>query len=287
MNCSGCGEALRGRFCTGCGLAVAPSGPPVVMPEGDWIVVIVRGPISAGQPIAVGPGYRFHAFVGSEAWSASPEGHKKPDRMTWTLESGQHLVPERCDLGAFVRVAALPVVIESHTKKLTTQAGDYKGHVVIQTEFRLADVFGTVKLLGLSTGIPLDDVSSDMQQPVGIAIDMVLSERLGMGTWSINGLESGAQLSDFCRAIEDVYNTNKVEKYFTTTAIRIPNGQVSFTLLEAPKPLAPGSRVMVTAPDGNRYPAIVQQVAEGQALVAFAGGGAPPRWVPSQYVTAV
>ncbi len=257
------------------------------MPDGDWIAVIVRGPISAGQPVAVGAGYRFHAFVGSEAWSASPEGHKKPDRMTWTLEAGQHLAAEPCDLGAWVRVAGLPVVIESHTNKLTTRAGVYEGRVIIQTEFLLADVFGTVKLLGLSTGIAVDDVKDDMQQPVGIAIDMVLSERLGTGAWSINGLESGAQMNDFCRAIEDVYNTNRVDKYFTSTAIRIPNGQISFTLLDAPALLAPGSRVMVTAPDGNRYPAIVQQIADGQALVAFAGGGAPPRWVPSQYVSAI
>jgi hypothetical protein len=46
--------------------------------------------------------------------------------------------------------------------------------------------------------------------------------------------------------------------------------------------LTPGSRVMVTWSDGQRYPATVMQVAQGQVLVAMTDGR--QMWMPSQYV---
>jgi hypothetical protein len=46
----------------------------------------------------------------------------------------------------------------------------------------------------------------------------------------------------------------------------------------------PGSRVMVTGQDGNRYPATVQQMANGQYLCAMPNGQA--YWIPQQNVSA-
>jgi hypothetical protein len=46
--------------------------------------------------------------------------------------------------------------------------------------------------------------------------------------------------------------------------------------------LTPGSRVMVTWSDGQRYPGTVMQVAPGQVLVSMTDGR--QMWMPSQYV---
>jgi hypothetical protein len=54
----------------------------------------------------------------------------------------------------------------------------------------------------------------------------------------------------------------------------------------APPPaggLGPGSRVLVTWSDGNRYPASVVQVATGQCLCAFSNG--QQHWIAMQWVT--
>jgi hypothetical protein len=54
----------------------------------------------------------------------------------------------------------------------------------------------------------------------------------------------------------------------------------------APPPvggLAPGSRVLVTWSDGNRYPASVVQVAPGQCLIALSNG--QQHWIAMQWLT--
>jgi hypothetical protein len=46
-----------------------------------------------------------------------------------------------------------------------------------------------------------------------------------------------------------------------------------------------GGRVLVLWADGNRYPGMVHQVAQGQCLVVFPDG--QQRWVEFQYLTPV
>jgi hypothetical protein len=50
----------------------------------------------------------------------------------------------------------------------------------------------------------------------------------------------------------------------------------------APAALAPGARVLVLWQDGNRYPATVAQVAQGQVLCTMPNGA--QQWVPAQNV---
>jgi hypothetical protein len=50
-----------------------------------------------------------------------------------------------------------------------------------------------------------------------------------------------------------------------------------------PMGFAPGSRVLVQWADGNRYPATVQQAANGQCLVVFPDG--QQRWVEMRYLS--
>jgi hypothetical protein len=50
-----------------------------------------------------------------------------------------------------------------------------------------------------------------------------------------------------------------------------------------PSALAPGTHVLVQWSDGNRYPAVLQQSAQGQALVVFPNGTG--QWVPAHAVS--
>jgi hypothetical protein len=53
--------------------------------------------------------------------------------------------------------------------------------------------------------------------------------------------------------------------------------------LEEPAALAPGTHVLVQWSDGNRYPAVLQQSAREQCLVAFPNG--TQQWVPAHAVS--
>jgi hypothetical protein len=50
-----------------------------------------------------------------------------------------------------------------------------------------------------------------------------------------------------------------------------------------PPQLGAGARVLVQWADGNRYPAMVQQVAGAQCLVVFPNG--QQQWVDAQYLS--
>ena len=52
---------------------------------------------------------------------------------------------------------------------------------------------------------------------------------------------------------------------------------------QQPQGFAPGTRVLVTAQDGNRYPATISQAANGQYLCTMPDG--QPYWFPPQSVT--
>jgi hypothetical protein len=59
--------------------------------------------------------------------------------------------------------------------------------------------------------------------------------------------------------------------------------QMAAGTADDPSALAPGTHVLVQWSDGNRYPAVLQQSAQGQSLVVFPNGTG--QWVPAHAVS--
>ncbi|MGH7285730.1 MAG: hypothetical protein ACRELY_29785, partial [Polyangiaceae bacterium] len=61
----------------------------------------------------------------------------------------------------------------------------------------------------------------------------------------------------------------------------MPQQQMPQQMQAPPGVLAPGTQVMVTGPDGNRYPGTIVQEQQGQYLCNMQSG---QNWVPAQFV---
>jgi len=242
-------------------------------------MVVLTRPIPAGASIVVDAGFRFHAFTGANAWSASPEGYKIPDTPTWVLEPGRH-VAHAADLGAWIRTEGVATKLGG---PLSPLAGGVEAKMDLDARVIIEDPLTIVKTLGLSKGLATKDVADGlMQQAITNIVDRVLAEHVGSGTWTIDGLAGGAQLPDFCRAVERAFATDANNPY-RGAGLRIAGARLAFAAAPPRAALASNARVIVTMQDGNRQPGIVQQVAPGQVLVRFLPSGAQS-WVPVQYV---
>jgi hypothetical protein len=148
------------------------------------------------------------------------------------------------------------------------------------------------------------------------AVKSTLEARLRDGTWSATAIESGELTSTVSSASAEAYAKANV---VPGTSVSFESMTVMF---DPPKPKpaaagaaaapaasaadaraapaapapahaaptpaaaadpAPGARVLVQWSDGNRYPAVVQQAAAGQCLVAFPNG--QTQWVPAAYLS--
>jgi hypothetical protein len=267
--CSTCGSQAIGKFCEACG-----NPRSVFMPEGNYLSFKVEGPFAAGTPFVVGGGYVLYAIAGGA--------------VAFTLPAGAHAAPAAFDDGLYVREAGLPihesgsmpkdwVVTDVATGARNVHRYELDGAVYV------ADVIGGLTIEGDKSTLEL--VCNDLY---GV-IFMVLDEYSKSRSWSVAALESGALQTEMCAAVSAKYASRGSELYIFGTRVEMRSVKVSFSPSATasapvePSALAPGTHVLVQWSDGNRYPAVLQQSAQGQSLVAFPNG--TEQWVPAHAVS--
>jgi hypothetical protein len=123
-----------------------------------------------------------------------------------------------------------------------------------------------------------------LENQLGDVVFVVLRDQVASGTWSVAAIESGAMGAELCRAIAAKYDALGSELYIPGSTIEMTSARITFSPA-AGAALGPGTHVLVQWSDGNRYPGILQQTAQGQALVAFPNG--TTQWVATQLITKV
>jgi hypothetical protein len=121
-----------------------------------------------------------------------------------------------------------------------------------------------------------------LENNVADVIYVLLKEQVASGTWSATAIESGAVGAELCRAIAAKYEALGEERYIPMSTIEVTSARIRFSPALGGV-LASGTHVLVQWSDGNRYPGVLQQTAQGQSLVAFANG--TTQWVATQLVT--
>jgi hypothetical protein len=269
-SCSRCGSQGIGKFCEACG-----NPRSVFMPEGNHLSFKVEGPFAAGTPFVVGGGYVLYAITGGA--------------VAFTLPAGAHAAPAALDDGLYVREAGLPI----------HDSGSMPGDWVV-TDFATgtrnilrAELDGTLHVADVVGGFTIEGDKSTLDlvcNDLSGVVFMVLDERTKSRSWSVAALESGALQAELCAAVSAKYASLGSELYIRGTRVEMRSVKVSFSPSATasaapaePSALAPGTHVLVQWSDGNRYPAVLQQSAQGQSLVAFPNG--TQQWVPAHAVS--
>ncbi len=121
-----------------------------------------------------------------------------------------------------------------------------------------------------------------LENDVADVIYVLLKEQIASGTWSAAAIESGALGAELCRAIAAKYEALGDERYIPMSTIELTSARIRFSPAKGGA-FASGTHVLVQWSDGNRYPGVLQQTAQGQSLVAFSNG--TTQWVATQLVT--
>jgi hypothetical protein len=266
--CARCGSQAIGKFCEACGNARS-----VFMPDGHALSFKVEGPFAAGTPFVVGEGYVLHAIAGGA--------------VAFTLPAGAHASPSAFDDGLYVREAGLPI----HDGNLLPKDWVVTDFATGTRHFRRAELDGTLHVADITSGITIAGDKSIVElvcNDLSGVVFTVLDEHTKSRAWSVAALESGALQAELCAAVSAKYASERSERYIGGTRVEIRSLTVSFAPVASasapsePAALLPGTHVLVQWSDGNRYPAILQQSAQGQCLVAFPNG--TQQWVPAHTV---
>jgi hypothetical protein len=129
---------------------------------------------------------------------------------------------------------------------------------------------------------PYADGANLLENNVADVIYVLLKEQIASGAWSAAAIESGALGAELCRAIAARYEALGDERYIPMSTIEVTSVRIKFSPAKDGA-LALETHVLVQWSDGNRYPGILQQTAQGQSLVAFPNG--TTQWVPTHTVT--
>ncbi len=250
-----------------------PAGPALArVGDEDALVELADGPREAGSLLTVGEGEVFVAVVGGRAMPP--------------LGAGRHRLDQGIERGLFLRRVPTPERVGGSLGQVADAAGA-RGEVHVTAVVRItvgdAAAFSAALVAALEQegGAPEPILRARVLDTIAAR----LREALAHGALHLASLEEAATVlgGGEMHTPELPGAAIELEEIELVAALEPPPAEPPAPIeAPPPAPVAPaspesapfsaGANVLVAWPDGNRYPATVQQIEQGQGYVIFPNG---------------
>jgi hypothetical protein len=234
----------------------------------DALLEVVEGPCEAGMPLTVGEGEVFVSVV---------DGRAMPP-----LGAGRYRLPNAIERGLFLRRVPTPERVGGSLGQVADAAG-VRGEVRVTAVVRItvgdAAAFSSalVAAMGQAGGAPEPILRARVLETIGAR----LREALAQGALHLASLAEAStvlgggemhtpELPGAAIELEEIELVAALEPVEAPPPVHAP--EPALAPAPEPAPISAGANVLVAWPDGNRYPATVQQTEQGQAYVIFPDG---------------
>lgn len=244
----------------------------------DALVELAEGPCEAGMALTVGEGEVFVSVV---------DGRAMPP-----LGAGRYRLEHAIERGLFLRRVPTPERVGGSLGQVVDAAG-VRGEVRVMAVVRItvgdAAAFSSalVAAMGQAGGAPEVLLRARVLETIGGR----LREALEQGALHLASLEEASAVlgggemhsPELPGAAIELEEIELVAALEPAPAAPEPAPAPAPSPAPEPAPLSAGANVLVAWPDGNHYPATVQQTEQGQAYVVFPNG--QQGWVPFDRLT--
>lgn len=232
----------------------------------DALVELAEGPRDAGTPLLVGEGEVFVPVV---------DGRAMPP-----LGAGRYRLEHAIDRGLFLRRVPTPERVGGSLGQLADASGA-RGEVRVTAVVRITvgDAAAFSSALVAAMGHEGEAPEPLLRARVLDTIGGRLREALAQGALHLASLEEASavlgggemhtpELPGAAIELEEIELVAALEP----APIEPPAPPAPPAVAPEPSPISAGASVLVAWPDGNHYPATVQQTEQGQAYVIFPNG---------------